>query len=273
MMIDRPIRTAARRRRVIPPRPARSRRPPPARRAARSPAARRRALGADTSRPPWRATMSVAIASPRPRRPAAGARPAGELGNRRRQPAALVGDLDPHAPGDRARADLDGPRSVLERVGEQVADRLREPDAVAAHEGVRRRRRDPQLAAEHRRDRLPRRRLVGDQRARRRRRRRGRAARRPARAAARSSRARPARRSSSSIAASRALAPGSAWRAPACRARCAAVSGPRSSWQARATSSRPRRSSRHAIAASASAVAATAQAERGAHAGTPSTSR
>ena len=52
---------------------------------------------------------------------------------------------------------------MLERVRDEVADRLRQPDPVAAHEDVRRDRPDPQLAAEDRRDRLPGGRLVGNQ--------------------------------------------------------------------------------------------------------------
>ena len=50
--------------------------------------------GAATSRPPWRAAISAAIARPRPRLPATAARAARELVDRSRQPGPVVDHLD-----------------------------------------------------------------------------------------------------------------------------------------------------------------------------------
>ena len=100
-MSDRPIRMAARRRRVTArPLPHARSRPRRASHAGSSRASRAPpALGADTSRPPWRPAMSDAIARPRPRDPCPRPGPPGERRHRRREARPGVGDLDPDPAG------------------------------------------------------------------------------------------------------------------------------------------------------------------------------
>ena len=126
----RPSSTAARRRRVTPARRARP--------GARWPAARRAPTAPATRRPPWRSTMSAAIASPRPRRPRPARGRRVELADRRRQARALVGDLDADPVALTAPARARRARAPCSNaLATQVADRLRQPHAVAAHARVR----------------------------------------------------------------------------------------------------------------------------------------
>ena len=50
-----------------------------------------------------------------------------------RQAGALVADLDPHRVPGQPRRQLDAPAAVLQRVDDEVADGLREPQAIAEH--------------------------------------------------------------------------------------------------------------------------------------------
>ena len=112
--------------------------------------------GAATSRPRWRSAISAAIASPRPPPPAAVARAPGEVGERDRQAGPLVGDLEAHVARPRhAGAELDPPRRVLERVGDEVRERLGEAQAVADDDRARQQAPEHHDAVERARHRLP----------------------------------------------------------------------------------------------------------------------
>ena len=199
-----------------------------------------RSVGAVASRPPWLRAIWSAIArpaaAPRPVRRAAGAsapRPAR---------AARAHDRPPRrarAPPRRADRELHRPAAVLERVGHEVRQRLGQPDTVAAHQHPRASvGADPQIAAERAGDGVPARELLLDELGRRRRARR--AARRRAppgrgEVVERQCRRAAARRRAPRARAGRRLLTALHRRRASSRA---AVSGPRSSWQARATSSR-----------------------------------
>ena len=94
--------------------------------------------GAATSRPPWRSAISAAIARPRPRRPRPPRARRVSSATGAGRPGALVDDLDAHvAAADRARGQLDAAGPVLERVGDEVRDRLAEAQAIAVDERAR----------------------------------------------------------------------------------------------------------------------------------------
>jgi hypothetical protein len=102
---------------------------------------------------------------PAPAAAAAGPRARRELADRRGQAGALVRDLDTDAAARAARAHLHLAPRVLEGVGDEVADRLGEAQAIAAHDGsgAAGRGRDGQLTAVGGRDEPPRRLLVREQ--------------------------------------------------------------------------------------------------------------
>ena len=192
-----------------------------------------RADGAASRRPPWRSTMSAVIARPAPATPAPGARPARQLTHGRRQAGSLVGDLDADPVALAAPGELDAPRAVLERVRDEVADGLRQAHAVAAHDRPRPGRDDVELAAERRCDRAPRAALAGDEVT-------------DVDGLVAVGRAQAPRRRGEVVerrAGAAQLEVDAAPRPGVQRRSWAAISGPRSSWQARATSSRRRRSS------------------------------
>ena len=70
------------------------------------------------------ASVAVAVSTPRSAR---------QLGDGRRQTRAAVDDLDPDAVALLAATDLDVPSPVLDRVRDQVACGLRDPQPVAKH--------------------------------------------------------------------------------------------------------------------------------------------
>ena len=81
------------------------------------------------------------------------------------QPRAGVLDLDAHAAREHAPAHADGRGAVLDRVGDEVPARLREPDRVGADERAPAQRLDRQLGPEGAGERLPGLRGVVEQRA------------------------------------------------------------------------------------------------------------
>jgi hypothetical protein len=91
-----------------------------------------RAAGAVTSRPPWPAAIPAAIARPASAGAAAGARSAGELRHRRRQSRAVVADLDGHRRAGGAHGDPHTAARVLGGVADEVGQRLRDAQLVAA---------------------------------------------------------------------------------------------------------------------------------------------
>ena len=196
---------------------------------------------AQRRRPPWTAAIPATMARPRPRGP----RP---LRARRVRLAIESGSPGPSSQtaissqpvGDR-NLDLDPAPTVLDRVRDEIPGRLGQAQTLAAHDGARRPVGQLKLdsgrtgAGPPRLDRIGEQRVQIDEAGL------DRCPGTPAPASARSSSARLARPSSASIARSRAadrLRP----RPPRSRPRRAAASGPRSSWQARATAScAPRR--------------------------------
>ncbi len=91
--------------------------------------------GAAARRPPWAAAMALAMASPRPRRPRPARAPARELGHGRGQarPLSLTSKRTARRLGPAAHRHRPAP--MLDGVGDQVAQRLGESDALAVDHG------------------------------------------------------------------------------------------------------------------------------------------